>query len=1432
MLTPSPSNPSQFRQNLNSVQFLNDGAWGVASKLSMIGPTVVVAAQPVVASPVYQAAPQFVAPQVMTPPPQQVMTPPVMTASPIMMASSSVVIGSPAPVVSAGPPAGKMPRVGGKAGGNGSSTFLYMSAEKAKKRAAELAKELSGRVGGNITIELDLNSLLKDSAFTKESEADQKELLAGPVQASWAGALFAANNGTSTVEAAIRSGMPVTKIKWSYVSACTPTPGWGFLEVIGAGNDLVIKCPIVCCDESYGASGGGVIVAPQAAPVAVAAPVFTPVAAAIPPQQPVYVAPVVATPPAVRVPIASPVAAPSVSPLVAAAPVAAPAPTGPIPGGRYTFVGGKAGGNGTTGFLYTPLEKFKKFVSDNCAKEFASAISSTRVAISVDATFAKSPTFTALSEVDQRGVIAGPLTYNIPQILCGAPNGDHLAAVFRTEPHMGRCLKITKITFIFAADVASSEGFSGFEFIWCDNGTELQLRIDLKVLDYYFDGAAWVVSKKAHEGIFGIEKRAAEAARLLEERRAMEALESKAKANQADSDRKAAEEKAAAGKIAEQERLRKELEASSAERVATLEESGVSPHLREHNERLDMALSRMSCSGKITYEVDNLFIHDKKLRWRDCGTQKTTLKSISIEPWSLFTILTDASILIAQSGSVGQQKLMTSYNKYVLQFEVADAKQVHPRLLRDESGMLLILGTFSNLYDPRKWMDTYLAGQNAKNIWQGTNITEIFKAMLADTAGFLEDMARDECTTMIDDQLSPYWKPHFEGRKVPIEVDWKALDSYNVKAGLMARLKKHYQFPTCVLVPLFNCFKGSNEVVMRVLRKNLKTIRVLASGADGITLENKGEKMTIVYNWDKQQCLDKNWRTMIEDQVRAKCEGLDVKNVSAEIAMCEAADGVLELNRTLVSKVGMISASGGYDVLVVDYPNFVDSLEFSKAHDASKYRCIPTSFLGTLKALVRGFTEVSKTTLGGPLLKTVKRILVKLDLKSKDNSDDAPLLWDEASRTFTVTHSFHSFEHPESYNYTPRIEYAMNILIESCRLETKQIVDKFYAQVRKDYQLNSLPILIDESYQQTKEFTSIHPSNMKQIIMRMFTTLPQSIFHGPMGIFHCAEFPKARAILHQKVKSIRLMPDGKLASNTHQTSLTPEGELLCRVAFDCKDWTTPVGYHVTTIIQSRSTIETEVIAEIDAALVGVTDHLRKCSGNSKIAVSFDWAELQKDSTFQASPLFVNDYVRYVQKKIKVAFDGTTHEEAVFDHGITAYLKSMELAPAMSGVDKLVFHMSTKNAIGTQGKHGLFTPYEYDVTQTGKDVHVRFNYRAYPVGVGSLLEYVLNFKRAADREREHIIRISQRNYAEEMDRRENEINWTHNRNSSNQREYERDVDRYNRDMAHYVRTGRFAPRMPAMPQTLPIPTFPHVTVADFANGLHRGELRMSHFTGGE
>lgn len=1418
---------AQFRQNLNSVQFLNDGAWGVANKMAMIQGVVVVAQAPApVAAVAYQPAPSFTPPpqQVMATPPPAVMSPPVM----VPVAQSSVLISSsPAPVVSAGPPAGKLARVGGKSGGNGASTFLYMSSDKAKKRAAEVGAELSGRVGTNVTLEVDLNSILKDPNFTKESEADQKALLAGPIQASWSGALFAANNGTSTVEAAIRSGMPVTKVKWSYTNTMAPTSGWGFLEVVGSGSELHIKCPIACCDETYGASGGAAV-APQAAPVTVAAApvVFKPVAAAVPVHQP---APVVHSPvvaPVVHIPIAAP------SNPLAAAPAPAPAaPTGPIPGGRYTFVGGKAGGNGTTGFLYTPLEKFKKFVSDNVSKAFGGAISSTRVAVAIDGTFAKHPTFTQLSEVDQRGILAGPLAYNVPQLLYEAPNGDHMAALFRSEAYMGRCLKITKITITFVPDVASAEGFSGFEFIWSDNGTEIILRIDIKMLDYYFEASAWCVSKKAHEGIFGIEKRAAEAARLLEERRAMEALEIKAKANQADSDRKAAEEKAAAAKVAEQDRLRKELEASAEERVKTLEDAGVTPHMREHNERLNMALSRVGVSGEIKYVVDDLFIHDRKLRWRDCGTQKTTLKSISIEPWSLFTVLTDATIAIAQSGAVGQGKLMTAYNTYTLQFEVADAKQVHPRFLRDESGNLLILGTFSNLYDPRKWIDTYLEGQNPKNIWQGTTIVEVYKAMLADTAGFLEDMARDECTTLIDDQLSPYWKPHFEGRQVPIEVDWKSLDGFNLKAGLMARLKKHYQFPTCVLVEVFNSFKLANDVVMKVLRKNLKVIRVVASGSDGITLENKGEKMTIVYNWDKQSCPDKNWKTMIEDQVRAKCEGLTVKNVSAEIAMAEAAPGVLELNRTLVSKIGMISASGGFDVLVVDYPAFVDSLEFSKAHDAAKYRCIFTSNLGTLKALVRGFGEVAKTTLGGPLLKTVKRINVKLDLKSKDNSDDAPMVWDEASKTFTITHTFHSFEHPESYNYTPRIEYTMNILIESCRLETKQIVDKFYAQVRKDYQLNSLPVIIDESYQQTKEFTSIHPANMKAIIMRMFTTLPQSIFHGPMGLFHCAEFPKAREILHAKVKKIRLLPDGKMASNTHQTSLT-DGELLVRVAFDCKDWNNPIGYHVTQLIGSRATMESEVIAEIDAGLVGVTDHLRKTSGNNKITVSFDWAELLKDSTFQASPLFVNDYIRYVAKKIKVAFDGTAAQEAIFDFGITPFLKNCELAPALAGVDKLVFHMSTKNNISTQGKHGLFTPYEYDVTQTGKDVHIRFNYRAYPVGVGSLLEFVLNPKRGEDREREHVIRISKRNYQEEMERRENEIQWTHNRNNSNQREYESDVNRYNRDMAHYARTGRFMPRMPAMPQTLPIPTFPHVTVADFADGLHRGELRMNHYNVGE
>lgn len=1429
--------------NLSAVQTLNNGDWGVASKLMALAgggstPT------PAAAAPVAQVA------STPTPQPAAVVAP-TPAAAVVISAPAAAAPSSSGPVATAG----KLPRAGGKPGGNGTSTFLYMALDKAKKRAAEVAKELSTRVGGNITMDVDLNTLAKDSSFTKESEVDQKALLTGPVQASWSGALFAANNGVSTVEAAIRAGTAVQKIKWVYAPSVSATPGWGFLEVTVAAGEVTIKCPVSSADETYGASAG-VSVAPQAAaPAAIAAPVVAvPLAAAVPVIAPVAVAPVAHVAPAVSYAAPVAVAAPQV-----ATPPPAAAPAGPIPGGRYTHVGGKSGGNGTTGFLYTPFEKLKKFVADNCTKEFAKALGVNRVSVVLDPLFAKNPAFTQLSEADQRGLLAGPITHNIPQILYAAPNGDHLAALFRNEKYMERCLRITKITIVYAPDVASSEGFTGAEINWVEGGTELQFRIDLASADCYFLDSSWSILKKAHEGIFGIEKRAAEAARILEERRAMEALESVARANMAAADLKAAEEKAAAAKIAEQERLRKELEATAAERVKTLEDAGVTPHVREHNERLQKAIAKYGdVSGSVEYDVDNLFIHDRKLRWRDCGTQKTTLKSISIEPWSLFSVLTDASIAILESGKVGREKFLSQFKKMVLQFEASTATA--PKLLRDESGTLLIFGTFSNLYDPRKWLDIYLTGLQPRHIWNGTTITEYYKAFLADAGGFLEDMARDEATTMFNDLLAPFWKKDFEGRVVPIEVDWKSLDSFNMKEGLMARLKKHYQFPSCILLEVFKCFADSNDVVMKVLRKMLQKIRVVATASDSIILENKGETMIIAYNWDKQQCPTKNWKVMLEDQVRAKCEGLTVKNVSAEIAMATAAPTLLELNRLLVTKMGMLSAGGGYDVLVVDYPKFVDTIEFGKAHQMTKFKCLHDGNLGALRSLVRGFEDVSRTPLGGPLLKTVKRIHVTLDVNSKDNSDDAPLHWDDATKTFTVTHCFSSFEHPQGYNYTPRIEYTMGILIESCRLDTRSQVDGFYAQVRKDYQLNSLPVIIDESYQQTKEFTSIHPSKMKAIVMRMFTSLPPSIFCGEMGLAHCAEFPKARQILHTKVKKIRLLPDGKLASKTHETTLSSD-ELLVRVAFDCPDWSDPIGYHLTGLIGSRPTMEAEVIAEIDAAFEGITTHLRQHANNNKISVKFDWPELQADSTFKASAHFVNEYVRHVLKKVKLAFDGTSEGSAVYDFGITHYLKTLGLAPALAGVENLVFHMSTKNAVSTQGKFGLFTPYQYDVSQTGKDVHIRFNYRKYKAGCGSMLEWVLTPAKGLDRQKEHIVRISERNYKEEVERREREVARTHAQNEDNQDEYERDMARYNRDQQEFVNTPMFercsscsgkghwggkhmnrcspcngsgqrqtkrtAPTMPTVPRIIPIPTFPHITVADFTTGLNREELRLGH-----
>lgn len=1424
-----------FKSNLNAVQLLNNGDWGVMSKLLTLASGSVATSQ--VAAPAIQAVPIVTAPVAMPATSQVVISPPVAAASP----SAQVVASA------------KRARVGGSPGGNGASTFLYMTIDKVKKRATEIGKELSNRLGTTITFEVDLNSLVKDSTFTKESEADQKAFLTAAPD-TWAGALYAAVNGCSTIEVALRAQPGLNKVKWVYAPSNQPTPGWGFLEVSGSGSELLVKCAISSVDETYGVL---VANATAAAPAAATVPVqqtFVPLPAAVPV---VAQAPVVAQPVAVPVMI-QPVAMPVAAPQPVASPVAA-APSGPVPGTRIPSVGGKPGGNGATGFLYTPLEKLKKFVADTYTKEFTKSLSSARTSLALDVTFVKNASFMQRSEADQRACVTGPMIEQITSIAYKATNGDHLVALFKNPEYLERCMKITKVTFVYASDVTSGEGYNGWALEWCDNGTEIQIRIDIESVDMIPDDS-WGVAKKAHEGLFGVEKRKEEAARVLAEREAMAALEKKAAANLAEEEKRMLEQKAAAAKLAEQERLRKELEAGIAERIALLEESGVTPRMKENNERLKKFLGMVAVSGNIEYDVDNLFIHDKKLRWRDCGTQKTTLKSISIETWSLFNVLTDAAISILESGDVGQKRLLDTYSKFNLQFEQNEPTVKVPRLVLDPSTKTLnVFATFSNMYDPRKWIDELLNGVPAKQIYKGTNITEIFKAMLASAGGWLEDMARDEATTSINDILAPYFKEHFEGRIVPIEVDWKSLDGQNSKQALIVRMKKHYQFPPCVLEQLFKSFKLSNLIVMKVLRAKLQKIRVVASGSDSIVIEDGGALMTVNYKWADQAFTPAQWKAAVEEQVREKCQGLAVKNVSAEIAMHEGSTYILEMNRILCAKLGMLSADGGYDVLVVDYPNFVDTLEFNKQYGSSKFSVLHTSNIGALNSLVAGFEEVAGTKLGGPLLKTVKRILVKLDVKSKDNTYDAPLHWDPATKTFTITHSFHSFEHPSKYHYTPRIEYTMDILIESCRLETKTKVEQFYSTVRSDFCLSSLPVLIDESYQDTPEFKKIHPSEMKAIIMRFFTTVPPSIFHGPMGLKHCSEFPKARQIMHDKVKKIRILPDGLLASNTSKVELRND-ELLVRLAYDSKDWNTPIGYHLSQIIGSRPTIESEVIAEIDTALIGYTDLLRKSSKNSKIAVKFNWAELLKDATFQAAQNYVNDYVRYMLTRVKRTFDGSGKPKAIYDAGLLHYLASEGLADHVSDLDTIEYHVLTSNSVLTQGQFGLFTPYKYRITKEGKTLHVYFNFDDYPVGIGSMVEWVCNPAGAKKREQSWITLISERNYKEEMEWRDQEVANTIASNKAAQRRYESDVDAYNRQVAENASTpntekcsscqgkgywgkgnrcsscsGRgwkevrkTAPVMPAVPQPQPIPTFPHVTVADFTHGLDRPQLRHGHY----
>lgn len=898
------------------------------------------------------------------------------------------------------------------------------------------------------------------------------------------------------------------------------------------------------------------------------------------------------------------------------------------------------------------------------------------------------------------------------------------------------------------------------------------------------------------------------------------------------------------------------------ERHRTLETYGLLPKLREHQARIVKAAEALGITGReIKFELDEEFAQDKLLR----NDKKAVYWAVSMYDDSLFGALADGAIQILQSGPFGREKLFDTYSTFKAHFLLSgpdiDDYTIPWMEYIPSTKTLDITVTIPMMASSGGWIGTILSSLDAKSkeLCKGMALAEAYKINLAETGEWITEMGRQEADAKVDALFAPHIEQIFEGRKIPVELNWEAnWDAVSSQGRPQGRYRK-LQFPVLVLAEVFAAFAKAPTLVKDLMRRSLQNIRTVAGTADSIELQNSGELMVITFKAFALPVRDAaQWGLELDKEVRAKCTGLTVKNIDAELAMEKAAPHILKLNSNLCEILGVTSASGGQDIIVVDYPSFADLPGFKEQFGEAKFAVLHEQHPLVLASIFRALEEIAKTALGAPIIKTFKRIHVTLDPQLPRDAAFARLAWNQSNGTLTITHSFCSFSRP--VNYVPALEDALELLILGARLATKTDLDKFVAQVRSDFGVPSLPVTIDESYQQHSSFAELPPAMKKEIVYRFFTSIPQSIFQGPKGISRCTEFPKSRQLLQNAVKSIRVLPTDSLTAPTaNKIELANGGELLVTVPLNAIPWAEPIGHRLIELIGLRSTIEDEAIAESESKIALLADQLRAATGNGKITVKFDWQALRADGTFVASQEYVNKFIRLVPGKLQVAFDGTA---AIYDGGILRYAKDEGLASSMSSLESLVFNMSVSNSVATQGKFGLFSPYGYDVTQQGNELRISFNYQEYPVGAGAILEWVLSPASAKKREQLYIARLSERNFNSELARRDKAVHDAHHYNKKSQEEYQAAVVKFNFDMKAFAETPntevcqpcsgtgywgvrndnecmhcgcrgwqevyKVAPQMPITPIPMPIPTFAPTTVAEFTSGLNRSQLLDGHF----
>jgi hypothetical protein len=1253
---------------------------------------------------------------------------------------------------------------------SGKATFLYMTLSKVQAALKTTESALFSAFGKTVVVELDAKFVDLAEFYGYTSQDNQKTILTDKVVPNLKAVVTDGNDSIISIASSPSKALfvsKVSKIVFKYALAVS-----GGVSVVLSGSNLEMSFDLDLVEQ------------PKTASWSIVSRVVDALNGVAP------AAGTVVEPPHVK-PISTASASTSSSFVASAVAPASSVPTSSVPAGarvKRAKIGGAAGGKGKFTFLYTSLESAKKKVNAEVVPAFnqlCQQILGRPLAFEVDwEGLINDESFCRESQADQKAMLTSSIVDNIRAVMT-SPNV--IPALFKAAPDEGGAFMehltpVKRICWVFEPKdlILSKNGVKFAEFNICDNAvTDFQIRVNVGNIDDVIDPDNFEVVQKMYEAIDICSRRdeiEAERMRAAEEDRAKRAEEARIMAEEAqrrsDADRrKKAEE--------EEKRARLEAEKGKEERAAVV--APLRPQLAAFEKRVVAAIG---VTG-FTMEVDDFFVHDKRLRFKELNYKDTLLKNMTGDK-SVFHFLTLAIEAVAKV-PLGKAALGQKISRVVLRC-IPVCPSPYPDVnLHDDTKVLYLDCTFSHLFDPAKWTAPTVA-------FRESEIVEIFKAELLHDLGCEIEAGQWEASLrsqqVLESSIIPALRGDASKSKMQCLIQWDSLapvyNTARTEGWLPIRLLlAHFVVPESILQKLTEGCEGLNLVVKKIIMRDMKTFVIRFGTVSAVDIDPAKGVLEITLNFIKLSLEVPQMRPWFIAQAHlsaiSKCSGIIVKTVAAEMAIQNAEPQLTQANDIL--------KANGFPIVTVSWAEFADSAEFASAYSdlgaKVPYSIISGAFAGTLSTMANGFMLVAKTQLGKDFAKRVKMIRVTVDPKASQYPRQRPVIsWNDATGEFVAKFAVGRLTVPEEYSWRPQLEKIFGILLDTIRMELASKKTAVVNEMIKDF-AKTIPITFDEAFTKSPQYNAMDPEDMDRIMRPFLTSLPASLFHSKEGLWKVVQLAPGQQTAHAQITSIRVAIDPARTDSNSFTLTLSNGELLAtcgfQFAYDGSKTVEPVGYKIINeVLKIRSQLEQFVVNESVPAIQQLQKDIQSALGVS-VPLTMDWKNLIDNTKFARE----HDFVTKMREVVQIL------QTLVHKKGSNRWNNGLALMSSADGfssgfksaVKSIVFRVDySRGADGS--KHGRFPDRETQADLKDGVLMITANFVDKLHGCGTHVEHLVARDSARRYEEDWIDKVADQLEDAEERRRAAEIENTIRHNEREQSRYESDTQRYQRDIADY------------------------------------------------